>query len=446
MGWRTSRRSGAALAAPTGGIGMKTVALVACHFVPSNLASVHRARLFAQHLPEFGWRPLIVTTAPEHYEEPPDPALEALVDADLEIVRTSALRNRGRRWIGDLGVRAFPYHLAALKRLTRERRIDFCHVTIPSNFSAPLGRLLQRATGVPYGIDYIDPWVHVWPGVERRFSRHWWSHQLSLQLEPWAVRDARLISGVASGYYDGVLERNPQLRAQAVTAAMPYGASERDFAVARSSPAVGLKFAPNDGGLHIVYAGALMPKSVESCAQLLRALAALKARAHPLALNARLHFIGTGHRAAHGVTPQIQPLLAGLGLGDQVTEYPERMPYLQVLKHLLNAAGVLILGSTEAHYTPSKAYQAAQSERPVLAFLHPAAAAGEFLAQALGERLVRVSTPSAPTLERVEAALAAFLERLALPSLAPDPAVFAPVSARAVAATLAGALDRAVAR
>lgn len=424
---------------------MKTVALVATHFVPSNLASVHRSRLFAQHLEEFGWRPLIVTTAPTFYDEAPDPALIELLDPALEIVRTRAWRNRGRRWVGDLGVRAFPFHLQALKKLARERRIDFCHITIPSNFSAPLGRLLYQSSGIPYGIDYIDPWVHIWPGVEQRFSRHWWSHQLSLKLEPWAIKHARLITGVASGYYEGVLTRNPHLQTQAVAAAMPYGAAEIDFAVARRQSFTGV-FKPNDGYLHVVYAGALMPKSVASCEALLRAFAALRAANDPLACRVRMHFIGTGHRLSHGVAPQVAPIAASVGLTDVVFEYPERMPYLQVLGHLIHANGVMILGSTEAHYTPSKAYQAAQSERPVLAFLHPEALAGDFLTQALGERMTLVATPSVPSTDVVTIALRQFFEQLSAPSQAAAPDVFAQVSARAVAQTLANALDRALER
>lgn len=422
---------------------MKTVALVATHFVPSNLASVHRSRLFAQHLAEFGWRPLIVTTAPEFYDEPADPSLADLIDPALPIVRTRALRNRGRRWVGDLGVRAFPFHLSALKALARSGQIDFCHITIPSNFSAPLGRLLRNATGIKYGIDYIDPWVHVWPGVEQRFSRHWWSHQLSLKLEPWAVKDAALITGVASGYFEGVLQRNPHLRAQAIIAAMPYGAAEIDFALARQQGFSNGVFNPHDGCLHVVYAGALMPKSVASCEVLLRAFAALKAEREPLAMRVCMHFIGTGHRLANGVTAQVAPMASALGLSDCVIEHPERMSYLGVLRHLINAAGVMILGSTEAHYTPSKAYQAAQSERPVLAFLHPQALALDFLRGALGERLALIPTAAVPQVSEVRQALGHFFAQVSSASRAVDPTIFEPVSARAVAKSLALALDQA---
>jgi len=53
-----------------------------------------------------------------------------------------------------------------------------------------------------------------------------------------------------------------------------------------------------------------------------------------------------------------------------VFEYPKRIPYLDVLVHLNAADAVFILGSIEAHYAPSKVYQAVLSQKPVLAILH----------------------------------------------------------------------------
>src|SRR5436305_15253655 len=156
--------------------GERRVALVAAHFPPSNFAAVHRARLWAQYLPEFGWTPTVVTTHWKYYEERLDPDLEMLVPRDLRVIRTRALPTRPVRLVGDIGVRGFWWHYRALRKLAVAREIDFVHITIPSNFSGPLGRLLFRSHGIPYGIDYIDPWVHRWPGVEIPFSRAWASH------------------------------------------------------------------------------------------------------------------------------------------------------------------------------------------------------------------------------------------------------------------------------
>ena len=103
----------------------RTVAIVSPHFPPSNLAGVHRARLLGQHLPEFGWRPIIVTTHWRYYEEALDWGLASLVDPALEIIRTPAAPTRPVRLVGDIGIRALPWHLAALRRLRRDRRFDF---------------------------------------------------------------------------------------------------------------------------------------------------------------------------------------------------------------------------------------------------------------------------------------------------------------------------------
>ena len=242
----------------------RTVALVAAHFPPSNLAGVHRARLLGQHLPEFGWRPIIVTTHWRHYEEALDWGLVSLLDPALEVIRTPAAPTRPVRLVGDIGIRALPWHLAALRRLWRERRIDFVHITVPSFYSATLGELLYRREPLPFGIDYIDPWVNVWPEAEVRYSKAWMSLQLAHRLEPWATRNAALITGVASGYFEGVLDRNPGLRGSCVTAAMPYGFSALDFAAPAVASRAPTEFDPGDGCFHLVYAGALLPKAHRS--------------------------------------------------------------------------------------------------------------------------------------------------------------------------------------
>ena len=250
-----------ALCPITCGVAVKRVALFAAHFPPSNLAGVHRARLWAQHLHEFGWQPIIVTTHWRHYEESLDWELCELLDPDLEIIRTAALPTKPVRVVGDIGVRGFAWHLAALRRLIRERRIEFLHITVPSFYSALLGELAVKDQPIAFGIDYIDPWVHVWPEAERRFSKAWVSMKLGEALEPRAVRQASLITGITEGYYSGVFERNPHLHRQAVAAAMPYGNSARDFEIVARRSREPYLFNPNDGAFHMIYAGAMLPKA-----------------------------------------------------------------------------------------------------------------------------------------------------------------------------------------
>src|SRR5262249_55416330 len=152
--------------------------------------------LWSHYLPEFGWTPIVITMQEHLYEERKDPDLMALVPRDLKVIRTPALPTRPIRVVGDAGIRAFWWHYRALSELARRHEIDFVLITIPSNYSALLGRLVKERFGIPYGIDYQDPWVHRRPKVDSIFSRAWGSYWLGRILEPWSVRQAALITGV----------------------------------------------------------------------------------------------------------------------------------------------------------------------------------------------------------------------------------------------------------
>ncbi len=422
---------------------MKNVVIVAPHFPPSNLAGVHRARLFSQYIEEFGWRPTIVTTHWKYYEEKLDWNLAALVDPSLEVISTPALPTKPIRTVGDIGVRAMPWHLAALRRLRREGRMDFLLITVPSFYSAILGQLLYREQPLPFGIDYIDPWVHVWPQAEVRYSKAWASMKLGELLEPWAVRNASLITAVAPGYYEGVLSRNPHLQSSAVTAAMPYGFSARDFDPQHIANVPLTVFNPSDGLKHIVYAGALLPKAHAVMDRLMSGIALWMERDPGIVSNVRFHFIGTGRSPNDPLGHNVLPVAERHGVQNVVTEHPHRMNYIDVLAHLGRSHGVLVIGSTEAHYTPSKVFQAVQSRRPVLAFLHAESTAVDVLRESGAGKSLLVGDGHLPTREEVANALHDLI-------LGPyDPAVvnwgaFDAFSSRASAKKLAASLDSAI--
>ena len=130
---------------------------------------MHRPRLFAQHLPSFGWEPIILTVHEKYYEEALDHNLEKLLPADLRIEKVKAFRVTKPRLIGDIGLRAFFQLYKRAKQLIQSEKIDFLYITIPSFYCALLGRWLHQSTKIKYGIDYIDPWVHHFPGVIKFF-------------------------------------------------------------------------------------------------------------------------------------------------------------------------------------------------------------------------------------------------------------------------------------
>ncbi len=190
---------------------MKKIRIISPHYPPSNLAAVHRSRLFAQHLPQFGWDPTILTVDEQYYEETLDLRLHALLPKNQRIEKVRAFSVTKPRIIGDIGLRAFFQLRRRALELVIAESIDFVYIPIPSFYPSLIGRYLHRKSGVKYGIDYIDPWVHRFPGSDKVFSRHWFSMHIAKFLEPKAVKHASLITGVAAGYYQGVIDRNPYL-------------------------------------------------------------------------------------------------------------------------------------------------------------------------------------------------------------------------------------------
>lgn len=427
------------------GRALRRVLIVAPHFPPSNLASVHRSRLFALHLREFGWEPIVVTVHHDWYEEALDWNLAALVPEWLRVERVGALPTRPVRLVGDIGIRGFAPMLRRIVRVARRESADFLYVTVPSFYGALLGRAAHALCGIPYGIDYIDPWVHRWPGSERRFSKGWASMHLARRLEPLAVRHASLITGVAEGYYRDVLTRNPQLQECCVTAAMPYGGEASDHDRVR---ALGLRpylFQREPDVFRLVYAGAMLPRAYAPLEAIFRAIAADRDRF----ANVRLQFIGTGRSPNDTNGHNVKPLAERHGLwGTVVHEHPARVPYLDVLAHLDAADAVFILGSTEPHYTPSKTYQGVLSGKPIFAVLHQASTACAVLRDTGAGRVLAFDGET--DVARVQATFTDEFERFRAFSAAFDPArvdreAFEAYSARSVTRTLAGALDAATA-
>ena len=348
---------------------MKRIIILYPHFPPSNLAGVHRLRLFAQHLPSFGWEPVILTVHETFYEEKLDWNLEKLLPENLRVEKVQAFRRKGP--VGDIGLRGFFQLYKKAKHLIQNEQFDFLYIPIPSFYCALLGRWLHNSTGIKYGIDYIDPWVHQFPGSDKKWSRHWFSTKLAKMLEPIAVKRASLITGVAEGYYLPVLERNPHLK-KIITGAMPYGGEERDHVIVASLHVEPYLFQKKVAKIQFVYAGAMLPKAYLPLENIFKAIAANRA----LFINTEFHFIGTGKTPDDKNGYNIKPLAEKFNLyNTTVFEYPERIPYLDVLVHLNIADAVFILGSTEPHYTPSKVYQAVLSAKPIFAVLHQASSA-----------------------------------------------------------------------
>jgi hypothetical protein len=438
--------------------------MVSPHFPPDSSAASHRVRLLAPHLPDAGWAPTVVTLEPSAYEGRLDRELEALVPSSLPVVRATAWPAGTTRLVGlgDLGLRAFTGLRRACRAELSRGRFDALFITIYPVYPALLGPRLKAEFHVPFVLDYQDPWVGAWgrsvgggpggtPDWKSRVSR-----RLGEWLEPRAVAEADALVAVSQGTIDGIVERMPAA-GRLPHGVIPLGFEPADFeslprrpsptspSASAFYPAFDPALDPDDGLVHLCYVGTLLPAGIETLALLLHGLDRAR-RDDPAASRLRLHFFGTSNQSVSDAY-RVLPMAREYGVADAVTEEPGRLDYLDALSVLTHASGILLLGSSERHYTASKLYPALLAKRPILALFHDASSVVPILRAAASEPTVRVVTYGDPPFcEAGVTAVACHLRALAA-SCAYNPADVsldrvADVSARSLARQLAAVFDQ----
>ncbi len=373
---------------------LKNLLIIYPHWHPANLAGVQRPRLIGNFLKEYGWNPRVLTVDSSYFEEEPDNDFRKTFSKDFQVTRVKALPIFRPRLIGDVGIRAFYSLYNKAISIIQNESIDFIWLPIPSFYNALLGRLLFDKTGVQYGVDYIDPWVR--DITNQNNFRAKLSQLVARRLEPIAIKKASLISGVSTAYYQSVLKRNfpnlfntegyledkgmnPHTNSKLVHVGMPYGFDPNDHKV--KLPNLQTPWDKSKKEKIWLYAGAFLPNSHYFLELMFSAISRLRSEGN-WDESIRLYFIGTGSYPAKRITSYAQDF----GLSDIVIEYRQRFPFLHILNFLNQADRVLVIGSTEKHYTASKTYQVILSEKPVFAIFHEESSAVTVLEECESEQ------------------------------------------------------------
>ena len=351
---------------------MKTVLVIYPHWPPSNLVGVHRVRLLVNEMPALGWNPIVLTVDERDYENEGAPGSESLVDPQVTVIKVRAqapLHIFGRRTIGDIGLRGWHAMQHAAHRILEEHSIDFIWFSLPSWYPCLFAPSLKRRHGVPYAIDYQDPWVHLPSAHFGPFHRGLWTVRLARMLEPRVLRSAAFVSAINQAYMEGPIHRTPGLSAKP-NVAIQLGFSARDHE--HRIPKIPTPWP--EGKRALVYAGAYWDQGSPFFDHLLKAwrIAKLSGLLPP---DAHLVFIGTGNPRLSSIHSKIQ----ALGIENSAIEHPNRIPYLNVLDLLHRAHASVVLGSTAKHYSASKVFQLLIAKKPILAHLHAESEARDIL-------------------------------------------------------------------
>jgi glycosyltransferase involved in cell wall biosynthesis len=399
---------------------MRRVLMVSPHFPPDTSAGAHRVRLLAPHLPKQGWEPTVVSVEPGGYEDRLDDGLAELVPASLRVMRCRAWPARWTRRIGvgDLGLRAFWGLARECSNLLRREPFDALFITLYPTYPALLGPMLKRRFGIPFVLDYQDPWVGAWgrtvgggpdarPDLKSRLSR-----VLAMRLEPRVIRAADAITAVSKLLHEQLCLRYPEVH-NTPWAEIPLGAEPADFERLRLRPRPNVYFDSKDGRVHLCCVGTLLPLGRETLRAVLGAVGRLRDRRPDLYARLLLHFFGTSNQTRPDAPARVLPVARDLGVADHVTEIAPRIDYLDGLTVQTEATALLLMGSSERHYTASKLYPALLSGRPILAVYHRESSVVEILRRAASPPAARVVTYT--DTQRPECCVAAiFAELVAL--------------------------------
>lgn len=344
---------------------VKDVLLISPYFLPSNLAGVHRVRLMSRGLASQGWKPTIVTVDAAHYEEASDPPLLRLLADGIRIESVSAWPSRLCRPLGfgDISLRGQWAMRRRVRELVREIRPSLIFATVLPGYTALVGSWAKRHFNIPFILDYQDPWVASGPNASL-LSKAGLASRIALWLEPKVLPWVDALTAVSDDTLNSLRSRN-LIRPSVPVEIIPIGADPNDHKIAAQHGSSLIK--RSEDTFHVAYLGTLTDRMLPA----LRAL--LHAVANARGANERkivLHLIGTSARPDGEDQHNLKALVLEAGLEGSVHLHPARVGYLDALRTMQEADLLLLIGSTDSHYTASKLFPYWLSGKPIMGLFH----------------------------------------------------------------------------
>ncbi len=375
---------------------------------------MQRIRMSLPHYRENGWEPVILTIEDKFQDGVREPALLTTLPRDLRVIRVPAIPLPLARWcgMGNTGLRMLPYLLWFGIRLLQAEKFDLIFFSNTQFITFPVGRLWRAWFGVPYVIDLQDPWRTDY--YERSGSRRppgGWKYQFARfqawLLEGWTYRRAGGFMSVSPGYLRELTGRYAWF-AKIPAEVIRFGASRQDMDHAARRPLDPPLFQRQKGELHLLYTGASGPVMPHSLSVLFDGVRKYRAQNPERGNRLRFHFVGTSYVAPGTGVMSVVPVAETCGVADLVDEIPHRIGHLEALAWQLQADVLLLPGSSDLAYSPSKLYPYFLTGRPILGIVFRNSVMEHLLEELGCAQLVRFSE-NAPRDEAHER-LAAFLD------------------------------------
>ena len=340
--------------------------IVAPHFPPSALPPAQRVRLMMPHLKKLGVEATVFTTSPRNREEREDPWMLELAGNDYELIEVKCISQKWSRKLGfgDLGLRMLPFLFFKLWQQIKRKRPDFILYPVPPWYILLIAPILKKFNGVPYAIDFIDPWVAGGElSVDASFKKKM-SQWIAIKLEGFVTKNASLIYSVSDGINEQLIKRHPDLKCKQMYA-IPYGAEQSDYFVSASKKSERKE-------VLIRYIGAVWEDAYPTLGSLFSALSEIN---HPF----HFELYGTSYSGEGLAKPQLNKWLTTNELQGKVKEYPARVAYREAVELNMESDILLLFGGMQPYYAASKLFGLIVSQKPFIAFLHRDSFPAKFL-------------------------------------------------------------------
>lgn len=351
----------------------RRILLVVGAYAPAMIADMQRARMLAWELPRIGWDvEILAPSAKEVRQDVLEPDAAAFFAPGVPLHEVGSIGRKAFRAFGSR-THGWPTVLPMYwrgNRLLSSRRFDLIYFSTTTFLYFCLGPLWQRRFGIPFVVDFHDPWAR---DTEESFVSQTWRSSLAKRManamERAVVTGAQGLISVSPRYVAELRARYCGSRlawqADARHAVIPIGARENDMLAVTSAPDVA------GGGelsfLNVSYVGAGGRLMARSFTLICRALSVLFEQGNEHVRRLRIRLFGTDPDWSPGGLKILQAIAAQAGLEDLVEERPQRIAYRRSLELVANSQGALILGVDDAGYMPSKLFSYALSGKPGLA-------------------------------------------------------------------------------
>ncbi|MEN0054037.1 MAG: glycosyltransferase [Mucilaginibacter sp.] len=352
----------------------KKLLIISPYFPPSNAADMQRVRMSLPYFLQFGWEAEVVTVDERYSDSSKDELLLQSLPTTIKVHKVNAL---DKKWtskfgLGSLALRSLWFYKQKINRLLKTGKFDLIYFSTTQFPVCILGTYWKKKFGVPFVIDFQDPWhsnYYMDKPKSQRPPKYWFSYRLNKYLEPIAMRHVDGLISVSAAYLTDLSERYPTVR-KVPAAVIPFGFDENDVAVARANQEdyPDLLSAESKNLVYVGRGGEDMYRAIIPLFECLQS--SLLSRQDNSLSAFRIYFIGTSYAPAGQGKPSIQPLALAYGLQNHVVEISDRISFYHTLSTLQQADALFLPGSDDPKYTASKLYPYLLSGKPILAIFN----------------------------------------------------------------------------